>query len=233
MTKASLQACGHLLVLRACLTSQGVHAVHGNRRLEGHIHDIIRPHSADLCVPGAVSAPLRGALTCWVGCRRTLTHAHAMLCSTQIHAHSVRQRQESGPRQPRQGANWLHIPCLTNHNRMLGHGMHTSWCRWLMGGCSTLVLPCACNAVHEALLHGMQVWENLTFMQSFRPVQGNLDGSYLTMFSSSGLIFGVIQVRTLPSVSLHCNVCHSGLLTEQLLSCVPPARWCQVRPARS
>ena len=43
----------------------------------------------------------------------------------------------------------------------------------------------------------VQVWDNMVVMQHQRPVSGNLDGSYLTMFSSSGLIFGVLQVSVL------------------------------------
>jgi Na+/proline symporter len=40
----------------------------------------------------------------------------------------------------------------------------------------------------------MQVWENLTKLASMYPVDGNKGGSYLTMFSQGGLIFGIINI---------------------------------------
>ena len=40
----------------------------------------------------------------------------------------------------------------------------------------------------------MQVWEHLTVMAQARPIAGNMGGSALTMFSSSGLVFGILQV---------------------------------------
>lgn len=40
----------------------------------------------------------------------------------------------------------------------------------------------------------MQVWEHLNIMAVRRPIAGNMNGSALTMFSSSGLVFGVLQV---------------------------------------
>lgn len=41
---------------------------------------------------------------------------------------------------------------------------------------------------------GAQVWERLTVMAEKRPIAGNRGGSSLTMFSSPGLVFGVLQV---------------------------------------
>jgi Na+/proline symporter len=38
------------------------------------------------------------------------------------------------------------------------------------------------------------VYENLTVMAGFKPVAGNKEGSYLTMWSANGLIFGIINV---------------------------------------
>lgn len=38
------------------------------------------------------------------------------------------------------------------------------------------------------------VWESLRFVSSFEPIDGNRDGSYLTMFSSGGLMFGIINL---------------------------------------
>lgn len=40
----------------------------------------------------------------------------------------------------------------------------------------------------------LQVWEHLSVMAERRPIAGNKGGSALTMFSSSGLVFGVLQV---------------------------------------
>jgi SSS family transporter len=39
-----------------------------------------------------------------------------------------------------------------------------------------------------------KVWENLTIMASIKPVKDNQAGSYLTMYSQGGLIFGVINI---------------------------------------
>ncbi|CAL5219522.1 g1369 [Coccomyxa viridis] len=39
-----------------------------------------------------------------------------------------------------------------------------------------------------------KVWEHLNIMAVRRPIAGNMNGSALTMFSSSGLVFGVLQV---------------------------------------
>ena len=49
-----------------------------------------------------------------------------------------------------------------------------------------------------------QVWNNLTVMAEKRPIEGNMGGSALTMFSSPGLVFGVLQVSipTCPSPDL-------------------------------
>eukprot|EP00884_Botryococcus_braunii_P018907 jgi/Botrbrau1/56/Bobra.0022s0050.1 len=38
------------------------------------------------------------------------------------------------------------------------------------------------------------VWEKLNYVSKQRPVEGNLGGSYLTMFSTGGLIFGIINI---------------------------------------
>ena len=46
----------------------------------------------------------------------------------------------------------------------------------------------------------MQVWEHLSIMAKRRPIAGNMGGSALTMFSSSGLVFGVLQVGLLLSM---------------------------------
>ena len=40
----------------------------------------------------------------------------------------------------------------------------------------------------------MQVWENLHKMAEIFPVDGNMGGSYLTMFSKGGFIFGIINI---------------------------------------
>ena len=40
------------------------------------------------------------------------------------------------------------------------------------------------------------VWEHLTAMQHANPASGNRDGSYMTILSANGLMFGLIQVRT-------------------------------------
>ncbi len=40
----------------------------------------------------------------------------------------------------------------------------------------------------------MKVWENLTLMSKYKPVADNKHGSYLTMFSKSGFIFGIINI---------------------------------------
>ena len=39
-----------------------------------------------------------------------------------------------------------------------------------------------------------RVWENLKRMQHLVFVAGNRNGSYLTMFSKSGFIFGIIYI---------------------------------------
>ncbi len=39
-----------------------------------------------------------------------------------------------------------------------------------------------------------QVWENLTAIANKFPVEGNKGGSYLTMFSKGGFIFGIINI---------------------------------------
>ena len=40
----------------------------------------------------------------------------------------------------------------------------------------------------------MQVWENLTALANKYPVDGNKDGSYLTMLSKGGFVFGIINI---------------------------------------
>ena len=40
----------------------------------------------------------------------------------------------------------------------------------------------------------MQVWENLTKLADTFPVAGNKGGSYLTMFSKGGFVFGIINI---------------------------------------
>ena len=42
---------------------------------------------------------------------------------------------------------------------------------------------------------GMQVYDNLSAMAARDPVPDNYHGSYLTMLSKSGFIFGIINVR--------------------------------------
>ena len=39
-----------------------------------------------------------------------------------------------------------------------------------------------------------QVWENLQKVAHFYPVEGNKQGSYLTMLSQGGFIFGIINI---------------------------------------
>jgi hypothetical protein len=41
----------------------------------------------------------------------------------------------------------------------------------------------------------MQVYDNLSAMAARDPVPDNYHGSYLTMLSKSGFIFGIINVR--------------------------------------
>ena len=38
------------------------------------------------------------------------------------------------------------------------------------------------------------VYENVSVMAGFKPVEGNKEGSYLTMWSMNGLVFGIINV---------------------------------------
>jgi len=40
----------------------------------------------------------------------------------------------------------------------------------------------------------MQVWENLTALSARYPVDGNKGGSYLTMLSKGGFVFGIINI---------------------------------------
>lgn len=40
----------------------------------------------------------------------------------------------------------------------------------------------------------MQVWDNLQITAASYPVKGNMEGSFVTMFSSEGLIFGIINI---------------------------------------
>ena len=49
-------------------------------------------------------------------------------------------------------------------------------------------------AANSTLGSPAQVWENLTFKAKMEPVVDNRGGSYMTMFSKGGLIFGVINV---------------------------------------
>ena len=39
-----------------------------------------------------------------------------------------------------------------------------------------------------------QVWNHLVIKAANKPVSGNMDGSYLTFFSSNGLTFGIINI---------------------------------------
>jgi hypothetical protein len=39
-----------------------------------------------------------------------------------------------------------------------------------------------------------QVWEHLTKLAETYPVEGNKGGSYLTMFSKGGFVFGIINI---------------------------------------
>ena len=43
-------------------------------------------------------------------------------------------------------------------------------------------------------MHGAQVWENLTALSARYPVDGNKGGSYLTMLSKGGFVFGIINI---------------------------------------
>lgn len=49
-------------------------------------------------------------------------------------------------------------------------------------------------ASYDLLGSPAKVWENLTAMATFKPVADNKEGSYLTMYSKSGFIFGVINI---------------------------------------
>ena len=42
--------------------------------------------------------------------------------------------------------------------------------------------------------HGLQVWENLRVLSERYPVEGNHGGSYLTMLSKGGFVFGIINI---------------------------------------
>ena len=60
----------------------------------------------------------------------------------------------------------------------------------------------------------MQVWDRLNVMAVKRPIEGNMSGSALTMFSSQGLVFGVLQVSCtacLPSDPGMCSLTHCHL----------------------
>ena len=43
-------------------------------------------------------------------------------------------------------------------------------------------------------MHGVQVWENLKVISEQFPVDGNKGGSYLTMLSKGGFVFGIINI---------------------------------------
>ncbi len=58
----------------------------------------------------------------------------------------------------------------------------------------------SCSCIHVS--NCLQVWEHLSVMAKRRPIAGNKGGSALTMFSSSGLVFGVLQVS--PTFA-HCT----------------------------
>ena len=53
--------------------------------------------------------------------------------------------------------------------------------------------PELCSIEYVYLPHA-QVWENLTAVATKFPVVGNKGGSYLTMFSKGGFIFGIINI---------------------------------------
>ena len=61
-----------------------------------------------------------------------------------------------------------------------------------------LVCQGACKFVSllgdDQSLHGLQVWENLRELSAQFPVDGNKGGSYLTMLSKGGFVFGIINI---------------------------------------
>lgn len=63
----------------------------------------------------------------------------------------------------------------------------------------------------------MQVWNHLNVMAIRRPIEGNMNGSALTMFSSSGLVFGVLQVSCTACLPSDPGVC--SLIRCQLGAC--------------
>ena len=65
-------------------------------------------------------------------------------------------------------------------------------------------------------LHAVQVWENLQEKARVNPIASNMGGSYLTMFSKGGLIFGVINVIGNFGTVFNDQVC---LLHRALCSC--------------
>ena len=56
----------------------------------------------------------------------------------------------------------------------------------------------------------MQVWEHLNVMAVRRPIAGNMGGSALTMFSSQGLVFGVLQVSCILRQTYACISVSAG-----------------------
>ena len=46
----------------------------------------------------------------------------------------------------------------------------------------------------DQCMHGVQVWENLKVISEQFPVEGNKGGSYLTMLSKGGFVFGIINI---------------------------------------
>ena len=56
-------------------------------------------------------------------------------------------------------------------------------------------LPTGCMQIGEdQSVHGVQVWENLRVVSEQFPVAGNKGGSYLTMLSKGGFVFGIINI---------------------------------------
>lgn len=62
-----------------------------------------------------------------------------------------------------------------------------------------MILPGRLQLAHNQVtdnesLPGAQVWENLEVISEQIPVDGNKGGSYLTMLSKGGFVFGIINI---------------------------------------
>ena len=80
------------------------------------------------------------------------------------------------------------------------------------------------QAKDEQRLYGVQVWENLKVISEQFPVAGNKGGSYLTMLSKGGFVFGIINIiGNFGTVYNDQVVTISAAYPESLLDGTPPA----------